>query len=107
MLYEALCNMAFAQRAEGRCQAARSSALQALALTAYQPGAAPQPAFKAEMDKAGADYRFVSLPGARHGFTNPGADAHQAHGVDVAYNKEADERSWADMQAFFKDVFQR
>lgn len=62
-------------------------------------------AFKAEMDKAGADYRFVSLPDAKHGFTNPGADAHQAHGVDVAYQKEADERSWNDMQAFFKGLF--
>ena len=30
-------------------------------------------AFKAEMDQAGADYRFVELPGAKHGFSNPGA----------------------------------
>jgi hypothetical protein len=45
VLYQALCNLAFAQRAEGQCQAARDSALQALALTAYQPGAAPQPGF--------------------------------------------------------------
>ena len=63
--------------------------------------------FKAEMDEAGADYRFVSLPGAKHGFTNPGADAHQAHGLDLGYQKEADERSWADMRAFFKDLFDR
>lgn len=63
--------------------------------------------FKAEMDKAGADYRFVSLPGAKHGFSNPAADAHQAHGLDVAYQKEADERSWADMQAFFRELFGR
>jgi len=62
-------------------------------------------AFKAELDAAGADYRFVSLPGAKHGFSNPDADAHQAHGMDVAYQKEADERSWADMQAFFKELF--
>lgn len=62
-------------------------------------------AFKAELDAAGADYRFVSLPGAKHGFTNPDADAHKGHGLDIAYQKEADERSWADMKAFFKDVF--
>lgn len=62
-------------------------------------------AFKAEMDQAGADYRFVELPGAKHGFSNPDADAHQGHGLDLGYQKEADERSWADMQALFKEVF--
>jgi dienelactone hydrolase len=62
-------------------------------------------AFKAEFDKAGADYRFVSLPGAKHAFSNPDADAHKEHGLDIGYQKEADERSWADMQALFKDVF--
>ena len=62
-------------------------------------------AFKAEMDQAGADYRFVELPGAKHGFSNPDADAHKGHGLDLGYQKEADEQSWADMQALFKDVF--
>lgn len=62
-------------------------------------------AFKAEMDQAGADYRFVELPGAKHGFSNPDADAHKDHGLDLGYQKEADERSWADMQALFKEVF--
>lgn len=61
--------------------------------------------FKAEMDKAGADYQFVSLPGAKHGFSNPDADAHKGHGLDLGYQKEADEHSWADMQALFKQVF--
>lgn len=45
VLYQALCNLAFAQRAEGRCEAARASALRALALTAYQPGDPLQPVF--------------------------------------------------------------
>ncbi len=45
VLYEGLCNLAFAQRAEGRCGAASASALQALALTPYRPGDPPQPAF--------------------------------------------------------------
>lgn len=65
-------------------------------------------AFKAEMDKAGADYRFVTLEGAKHGFSNPDADrlSHGEHGgPDIGYNKAADERSWADMQAFFKKLF--
>ncbi|MBD7978135.1 dienelactone hydrolase family protein [Serpens gallinarum] len=62
-------------------------------------------AFKAEMDQAGADYRFVSLPGAKHAFSNPDADAYQAQGLDLAYQKQADERSWSDMQAFFEKLF--
>lgn len=65
-------------------------------------------AFKAEMDKAGADYQFVNLEGAKHGFSNPDADrlSHGDHGgPDIGYNKAADEKSWADMQAFFKKIF--
>ena len=65
-------------------------------------------AFKKEMGAAGASFEFVSIPGAKHGFTNPDADrlSHGAHGgPDIGYNKAADESSWADMQAFFKNVF--
>jgi len=62
--------------------------------------------FKREMEQAGARYQFNRYPGAKHSFTDPGADAHQAQGLDIAYQKEADERSWADMQAFFKQLFQ-
>lgn len=65
-------------------------------------------AFKSEMDKAGADYTFVSLEGAKHGFSNPDADrlGHGEHGgPDIGYNKQADEKSWADMQKFFKKIF--
>lgn len=61
--------------------------------------------FKAEMDNAGADYQFVSLADAKHGFSNPDADKHQAQGLDLAYQKAADARSWADMQALLKEVF--
>jgi dienelactone hydrolase len=65
-------------------------------------------AFKEEMDNADADYQFVSLPGARHGFTNPDADrlSHAGHGgPDIGYQKEADENSWADMKSFLEGVF--
>ncbi|SEQ83691.1 Dienelactone hydrolase family protein [Azotobacter beijerinckii] len=61
--------------------------------------------FKQEMEQAGASYQFNRYPGAKHGFTNPDADAHAGHGLDIGYQKEADERSWADMQAFLKHVF--
>jgi len=66
-------------------------------------------AFKAEMDAAKVKYEFVSIPGAKHGFSNPDADrlSHGAHGgPDIGYNKAADESSWADMQAFFKKAFE-
>lgn len=62
-------------------------------------------ALNAEMVKAGADFQFVNLPGAKHGFTNPGADKFQEKGVDVAYDKAADERSWKDMQRFLDESF--
>ena len=64
--------------------------------------------FKKEMDAAGATYEFVSIQGAKHGFTNPDADrlSHGEHGgPDIGYNKAADESSWADLQAFFKKIF--
>lgn len=65
-------------------------------------------AFKDEMSKANASMKFVSIPGAKHGFTNPDADrlSHGEHGgPDIGYNKAADESSWADLQAFFKQIF--
>jgi dienelactone hydrolase len=64
--------------------------------------------FKKEMDNAGADYKFVSLAGAKHGFSNPDSDrlSHGDHGgPDIGYNAAADKSSWADMQAFLKKVF--
>ncbi|CAM3958529.1 hypothetical protein CCOS865_02668 [Pseudomonas reidholzensis] len=65
-------------------------------------------AFKQEMDKAGASYEFVSIEGAKHGFSNPDADrlGHGDHGgPDIGYNPAADQSSWADMQAFLKKLF--
>lgn len=65
-------------------------------------------AFKKEMHDAGADMKFVGIPGAKHGFTNPDADrlSHGEHGgPDIGYDKAADESSWKDMQVFFKKAF--
>ncbi len=44
-LYHSLCNLAFAQRAEGRCAAARASAEQALQLAGYRADIAPHATF--------------------------------------------------------------
>jgi dienelactone hydrolase len=53
------------------------------------------PAFKAEMEKAGAKMEFVTHEGAQHGFTKPGP----------AYQQKADKESWAAMKKFFAEIF--
>jgi dienelactone hydrolase len=63
-------------------------------------------AFKAEMEAAGVDYKFVDYPDAKHAFTNPEADANgQKFNIPLAYNAEADAASWQEMQQFFKTLF--
>lgn len=63
-------------------------------------------AFIKEMDAAGVDYEFVNLPGAKHSFTNPGADKFgKQFNLPLEYNAEADAKSWAGMQDFLKEAF--
>ncbi|MEM1072345.1 MAG: dienelactone hydrolase family protein [Planctomycetota bacterium] len=62
--------------------------------------------FKANMDAAGVRYEFVAYPGAVHAFTNPDATAKgEQFGLPLAYQQEADEQSWAAMQAVFIEAF--
>jgi dienelactone hydrolase len=60
-------------------------------------------AFEREMRRARADYKIIPYEGAKHAFTNPDADKYKM--PPVSYNKAADEKSWQDMQSFFKDIF--
>lgn len=61
--------------------------------------------FKKEMDAAGATYTFKAYADAIHGFTNPAADSlGKKFGMALAYNAKADEESWNDMKALFKEV---
>lgn len=63
-------------------------------------------AFKKEMDSAKMNYQFIDYPGAVHSFTNPDAtEIGKKFNLKVAYNKEADEKSWKDMKAFLAEVF--
>ncbi|MGW8161562.1 MAG: dienelactone hydrolase family protein [Desulfobulbales bacterium] len=63
-------------------------------------------AFKKEMQNAGVDYKFISYPGAKHSFTNPGADIYAAKfNIPVGYNQDADKKSWQDMQEFLRESF--
>jgi len=62
--------------------------------------------FKQEMDAAGADYQVLLLEGAKHGFSNPQADVNaEKYGIDLGYQEQADEKSWAAMQTLFNSVF--
>ena len=60
-------------------------------------------AFQQEMTKAGANWQFISYGNAVHSFTNPyAANA----GMDgIAYDQQADERSWKSMRDFFAEIF--
>jgi dienelactone hydrolase len=63
-------------------------------------------AFKKEMANAKVDYQVISYPGAKHSFTNPAADAFaKSEKMPLAYNAEADKKSWADLQQFLKMIF--
>jgi len=61
------------------------------------------PAFEDEMRKVKADWELTTYGGAVHGFTveELGTDASGG----LAYNKEADERSWKALQDFFAEIF--
>ncbi len=65
--------------------------------------------FKQEMKKAGADYQVIVYPGARHGFTNPEADAYakQFDMPQLGYNAQADKQSWEEMQKFLNQIFKK
>jgi dienelactone hydrolase len=63
--------------------------------------------FKEEMKNANVDLQFISYEGAKHSFTNPEADTYgEKFNLPLAYNEEADKKSWADMQKFFDSIFE-
>ena len=62
--------------------------------------------FKKEMDTVGADYKFISYPGAKHGFTNPQATENgRKFNIPTAYSEQADKASWEELLRFFKQIF--
>jgi dienelactone hydrolase len=63
-------------------------------------------AFKQEMKAAGADFKFISYPGALHSFTNPEADAlGKKYNMPIGYNAKADKESWNEMKKFLRAIF--
>ncbi|CAI2718808.1 dienelactone hydrolase family protein [Nitrospina watsonii] len=65
-------------------------------------------AFMKEMVDANADISYVSLQGVKHSYTNPQADEFRSKfNIDsLVYDKQAAERAWKLMQAFFERVFE-
>lgn len=61
------------------------------------------PDFEEEMRKVGADWEFTAYGGAVHSFTV--AEAGDDNSKGMAYNKEADARSWKALQDFFEEIF--
>jgi dienelactone hydrolase len=59
--------------------------------------------FEQEMVEAKANYQINIYGGAEHAFTNPAADSHHIPGI--AYNEQADKRSWAAAKDFFEEIF--
>jgi dienelactone hydrolase len=57
-------------------------------------------AFEREMKNAGAKFKVIRYPGARHSFTNPDAGTHGMEALQ--YNAEADRKSWAELLKFLK-----
>lgn len=63
-------------------------------------------AFKQEMKAANVSFKFVNYPGAKHAFTNPGADKFgNKFKIPLAYNAKADKKSWNEMEGFFSKLF--
>jgi dienelactone hydrolase len=64
--------------------------------------------FKQEMKNAGADFRFIAYPGAVHGFTNSDADIlGKKFNLPLAYNAEADKKSWEELKKFLEAIFNK
>jgi dienelactone hydrolase len=62
-------------------------------------------AFKKEMQDAGVAYTFIDYPGAVHAFTNPAATENgKKFNLPLAYDADADKKSWAEMEGFLKTV---
>jgi len=65
-------------------------------------------AFKEEMTKAGAQFRYVGYPGVMHSFTNPDADRYaKEFSLPLAYDRKADQNSWAETKKFLAAIFKK
>lgn len=62
--------------------------------------------FKKAMDSIGAKYEYIAYPGAKHSYTSKEADANgEKFKLPLAYNADADQKSWESLKQLLKDVF--
>ncbi|MGD1944771.1 MAG: dienelactone hydrolase family protein [Croceivirga sp.] len=62
--------------------------------------------FTSAMDSIGANYKYIAYPGVKHSFTSKEADANgEKFGLPLAYDAEADQKSWASLQELFAEAF--
>jgi dienelactone hydrolase len=63
-------------------------------------------AFRRNMGEAGADLKLIVYPDSTHAFTNPESDRNaKEFKMPIAYNAEADRRSWEDLKSFLNETF--
>lgn len=62
--------------------------------------------FKAALDSVGADYTYIAYDSVVHAFTSLEADdLGEKFDLPLAYNEEADNASWAELQTLLNSVF--
>ena len=60
------------------------------------------------MKSVGADFQFISYPGAVHSFTNPEAtELGKEFNMPIAYNADADRKSWYVLKKFLRAIFKK
>ncbi|MFT4830755.1 MAG: dienelactone hydrolase [Psychroserpens sp.] len=63
-------------------------------------------AYKAAMDSINADYKYIAYPDAKHAFTSKEADSLGIKfNLPLAYQKEADDKSWAELKSLLAETF--
>jgi dienelactone hydrolase len=59
-----------------------------------------------KMEEIGADYEYLSIQDAKHGFTDPGADANgKKFGLPLEYNEAGDRKTWLSLQKMLYAAF--
>ena len=62
--------------------------------------------FKTAMDSIGAKYEYIAYPGVKHSYTSKEADANgEKFKLPLAYNEDANQKSWESLQQLLKEVF--
>ncbi len=63
-------------------------------------------AYKSAMDSVKASYKYIAYENTTHSFTSKAADSlGKKFNLPLAYQKEADEKSWKELQDLLKEVF--